>query len=594
MITVSEKDINAELPPKWVLTSIGAICDINPRLNRPSDFDNDTLVSFIPMAAVDEITGTIANPEIRPVGEVWRGYTRFREGDVIFAKITPSMENGKAAIASNLMNGIGLGTTEFHVLSPTDLRIAKWIYHYIRQESFRGAAAHVMTGTAGQLRVPTDFLIEAVIPLAPYEEIGRIVDEIEAQFSRLDTWFEVMQKLREQLPRLRASILKAAVEGRLVEQDPNDEPAEVLLKRILDARRRKWEEDYLANLEAKGKPTPNDDKWKAKYKEPEAHQASGLSELPDGWVWTRLEELIYTIDAGKSFRAINRPAQSGEYGVLKVSAVSWGKFQSEENKALYSDYLPDPNHLVRYDDLIISRANTVELVGAVVLVREEYDNLMLSDKTLRLVPASDEVLKTYLVHAMRSHFVRDYYEPRATGTSDSMRNLAQSKILSAPIPLPPKEEQVRIVDDLERRFSVIERLEAIIEVNVKRAERMRQSVLKKAFEGRLVEPGPNDKSAGELLEHIQKERRRRAEEEKQKPTQQRERKVSIQTERKSLYETLKEAGKPLSARELFQQAGFTHATIDDFYEELREAVHELETIRRKRNKNNEVHLEVTG
>src|SRR5690606_15469094 len=100
-----------------------------------------------------------------------------------------------------------------------------------------------------------------------------------------------------------ASILKAAVEGRLVARNPNDESGEVLLQRILDERRRKWEEDYLAELEAKGKPVPLFDDWKAKYLEPEPPDIDGLPELPDGWVWVSLDQCSWHSGYGTSQRS---------------------------------------------------------------------------------------------------------------------------------------------------------------------------------------------------------------------------------------------------------------------------------------------------
>jgi type I restriction enzyme S subunit len=246
--TLAENDTQGEwtLPNGWIWTTIGEACEVNPRMTRPEQFDDDTVVSFVPMAAVDDVSGAIVNPEARPIGEVWRGYKRFAEGDVIFAKITPCMENGKAAVARGLLNGIGLGSTEFHVLRPLDGILPQWIYHFVRQESFRGDAAAKMTGTAGQLRVPAKFMQEAAIPLAPLPEQRRIAGEIETQFTRLDAAVAALERAQANLRRYKAAVLKAAcegrlvpteaelarAEGRLVPQDPNDEPASVLLERI--------------------------------------------------------------------------------------------------------------------------------------------------------------------------------------------------------------------------------------------------------------------------------------------------------------------------------------------------------------------------
>ncbi len=212
-------DDRPPLPEGWVWTTIGEICEVNPRIMRPEEFTDESSVSFVPMAAVDDVSGMIVEPQIRPVGEVWKGYTRFAENDVIFAKITPCMENGKAAIARNLANGLGLGSTEFHVLRSSGAVLPEWVFHFVRQNSFRGDAAARMTGTAGQLRVPAAFMKESFIPLAPLPEQHRIVEAIETQFTRLDAAVAALHRAKANLARYKASVLKAACEGRLVPTD---------------------------------------------------------------------------------------------------------------------------------------------------------------------------------------------------------------------------------------------------------------------------------------------------------------------------------------------------------------------------------------
>lgn len=140
-------------------------------------------MSFVPMAAVDEVSGTIVSAETRVLAECFQGYTPFQENDVLFAKITPCMENGKAAIARGLVNGCGYGSTEFHVLRPNPGLLPEWIFAFLRQPAFREAAKASFTGTAGQQRVPVDFLKGVQIPVPPLveqERIVRIMDEAEA------------------------------------------------------------------------------------------------------------------------------------------------------------------------------------------------------------------------------------------------------------------------------------------------------------------------------------------------------------------------------------------------------------------------------
>jgi len=148
------------------------VCEINPRMD--SGISDDTECSFVPMEYVDDVSGTIANTSIRRVGDVKKGYTFFKNDDVIFAKITPCMENGKCAIGKNLKNGIAFGSTEYHVVRAKEEIIPAWIYHFLRQEHVRQSATHWFRGTAGQQRVPATFLEELKIPLPPLTEQKRI------------------------------------------------------------------------------------------------------------------------------------------------------------------------------------------------------------------------------------------------------------------------------------------------------------------------------------------------------------------------------------------------------------------------------------
>ncbi|OES45367.1 restriction endonuclease subunit S [Domibacillus iocasae] len=151
----------------WGLTTLGQCCELNPK--RPRDIDDNTLVSFVAMPSVSA-NGQIDTTIVKSYGEVKKGYTYFAENDVLFAKITPCMENGKGAIAKGLSSGIGTGSTEFHVLRPLDgVSNPYWLYIITMFESFRKNARKVMTGTGGQLRVPISFLSEYPISLPPIE-----------------------------------------------------------------------------------------------------------------------------------------------------------------------------------------------------------------------------------------------------------------------------------------------------------------------------------------------------------------------------------------------------------------------------------------
>lgn len=158
-------------PMGWPMKPLGHadVCEINPRSRR--GLSDETIVSFVPMADVDEELGRIAGKQIKPYTEVKKGFTPFEDGDVLFAKITPCMQNGKAAIAENLQGGIGYGSTEFHVLRAIHDVTAEYLYALVRLQGFRNQAMSAFTGSAGQQRVPTDFLRQFPLPVPPKQEV---------------------------------------------------------------------------------------------------------------------------------------------------------------------------------------------------------------------------------------------------------------------------------------------------------------------------------------------------------------------------------------------------------------------------------------
>jgi type I restriction enzyme S subunit len=162
------------------------VCEINP--SKPLNFirADDAPTSFVPMDAVDAVAGAITKRLLRPFGEVKKGYTYFAEGDVLFAKITPCMQNGKHAIACSLTDGIGFGTTEFHVLRPSEQVLAEWIHFFVRQPHFLLKATEHFTGAVGQQRLPPEFLRDTLIPLPPLSEQRRIAGILREQMAAVE------------------------------------------------------------------------------------------------------------------------------------------------------------------------------------------------------------------------------------------------------------------------------------------------------------------------------------------------------------------------------------------------------------------------
>jgi hypothetical protein len=210
-------DVSEGLPEGWTLTTLGDACEINPPKAPKDSLPADAPVTFVPMPAVDADEGAITKPQSKRFSEVRKGFTSFRENDVIMAKITPCMENGKAAIARNLINGQGFGSTEFHVFRTTGAVLPEFIYHFIRQHVYRRAAEAEMTGSVGQKRVPQSFLEATALPLPPLTEQVEIIRRLTELLSSVKASRAKLRRVPTILKRLRQAVLAAACSGRLTE-----------------------------------------------------------------------------------------------------------------------------------------------------------------------------------------------------------------------------------------------------------------------------------------------------------------------------------------------------------------------------------------
>lgn len=206
----------SELPHGWAKTNFDDLADINP--GRLVDVAAETHISFVPMPAVSDTEGEIVSPSVRPFAEVSKGYTQFRDGDVIFAKITPCMENGKIAVARGLENGVACGSTEFHVVRPLGGISPDFIWRYLRQKSFRNDAEASMTGAVGQRRVPASFLKEQPFALPPLPEQRRIVTKIDSLTGKSKRARDHINHIPRLVQKYKQAVLAAALRGDLTRE----------------------------------------------------------------------------------------------------------------------------------------------------------------------------------------------------------------------------------------------------------------------------------------------------------------------------------------------------------------------------------------
>lgn len=213
MIPINEQSY--PLPNGWRWCRLGDVCQITPPKISTCNLADDLEVSFIPMSAISETSGEITAPQKKFLYEVKNGFTNFAEGDVLFARITPCMENGKSALVGKLVNHIGYGSTEFFVLRCGEQVLNRFVYHLVRWRIFRDEAKSVMAGSVGQQRVPKKFLLNYKLPLPPIDEQQRIVDLLDELFAKLDEAKNLVQAVFDGSELRRAAILHKTFTGEI-------------------------------------------------------------------------------------------------------------------------------------------------------------------------------------------------------------------------------------------------------------------------------------------------------------------------------------------------------------------------------------------
>ena len=497
-----------EVPKGWVRVRMQDLASINPPKIKP-DLEDRTPLVFVPMPKVAEDFRGIDVSGRRPLSSIKRGYTQFRPGDVLFAKITPCMENGKIAIVPEIRPPLGYGSTEFFVMRSRTDGIGRWIAYCVARSSFRQLARENMQGAVGQRRVPRVWLENASVPLAPLSEQHRIVARIESLFARLDEGLAALKRAQANLERYRASVLKAAVEGNLTErwrrENPPCETGEDLLQRILAERRRRWETEQLAKFEAKGRKPPRN--WKAKYKAPVEPDTSRLPGLPEGWCWATVDQVIVAMMNGYG----KRSNTSGGTPRMVLRLADVRQHQISYRNPRYLDCTSEQTTKYKLDDgdVLIVRVNgSADLVGRMVDCRGVLGDVLFCDHFIRAKCMTADTA-TWLRMCSDTERFRSHVERTKVSTA-GQHTVSQGVILPFAFPLPPEREALaimKLVDHLALHSKPVE--SALIDGRVS-AFRLRQSILKRAFEGRLVPQDPADEPASVILDRIRAQRRVRS------------------------------------------------------------------------------------
>ena len=392
-----------EVPAHWEVRRLRHAVQLNPSKSEVRHLPGKTEVSFLPMEAIGD-DGSLDRERSRPISEVESGYTYFRDGDVTIAKITPCFENGKGAVMRDLLGGIGFGTTELIVARPDDAVVSsEYLDRIFNSHPFRRLGEAAMYGAGGQKRVPDDFVRDFAIALPPREEQADIETFLDRETAKIDALVAEQERLIALLKEKRQAVISHAVTKGL---DPS---------------------------------VPMKDSG-----------VEWLGEVPAHWEVVRIKHVVASIEQGWSPQCESYPVESADqWGVLKVGCVNGGVFNPDENKVLPDDLTPVPALAIRAGDVLVSRANTRELVGSAATALMDYPNLLLCDKLYRLRLNHKMDAPQYLAYFLGCLPVREQIELAATGASSSMLNIGQATILELRLPHPDVEEQLAITAHLD-------------------------------------------------------------------------------------------------------------------------------------------------
>ena len=434
-ITEDEKPF--EIPEGWMWVRIKEITILNPK----NDLDDNLKTSFIPMTLLSDGYRSSYTYEIRSWGEIKKGFTHFAVGDIGIAKITPCFQNRKSAIFTELESNFGAGTTELSIVRVIQNTLSrKYLLWFFKSAYFIENGIKSFTGTAGQQRIHKDYLSHCVFPLPPLAEQKRIVAKIEELLPLVDRYEQAWTKLEDfnrRFPEdMKKSILQQAIQGKLVEQRPEEGNAQELYAEIQAEKQRLIKEGKLK----KEKPLP------------EITEDEKPFEIPDGWMWVKLG-MIVSVLGGKRIPAGRKlTAENTGYRYIRVSDMKDGTVSTEDILYVPSDIYPSiSRYIINKEDIYITVAGTIGRVGK---IPEELDGANLTENADRLIFSC--LNQDWLIKCLQSSVIQSQIADATTKVGQP--KLAIKRIQELLVPLPPLAEQKRIVARLEELLPLCERL----------------------------------------------------------------------------------------------------------------------------------------
>jgi type I restriction enzyme S subunit len=492
-----------ELPPGWCWSTVGEVGEVRlGRQRSPSNRSDRNPVKYIRAANItwkgldlSEVLDMDFTPAEQEV-------FRLRQGDVLLSEASGSAkEVGKPAVWRDEIENCCFQNTVIRFRSKcVEPSYALLAFNHLARN---GLFAKVSKGVGIQ-HLSADRFAQLRFPLPPAMEQLRIVEKAEETLSDLDAGVKLLERARANLKKYRAAVLKAAVTGELTADwraaHPDVEPASQLLDRILTERRQKWEADQQAKFTANGKTSPKG--WREKYTETTVPDTTKLPSLPDRWCWAMVEQLGF-IDVGFAFKSAE--FETTGIRLLRGENIEPGALRWKDVVHWPEEKLSGFEHfLIEEGEIILAMDRPIISSGLKIARAKAEDLPCLLVQRMARFRLVEPGVTPFLHYSAQTHEFIAHLLGGQTGTQ--LPHISGSGIASYCTPLPPLDEQEVIAAEVERQLSDLAATEAYVEASLKRAGRLRQSILKEAFAGRLVPQDPADEPASALLDRIRQAR----------------------------------------------------------------------------------------
>lgn len=438
---IAEDEKPFEIPESWKWVRLESIV-----YNHGQTVPSETF-SYIDIGSIDNKYQRLnANENLINAGETpSRARKIVKQGDILYSTVRPYLHN--MCIIDKVFSCMPIASTGFAVLTCHSCISNKYLFYYLMSPTFDNYAnANENSKGVAYPAINDDRLYRATIALPPLAEQKRIVTKIEELLPYIDRYEQAWNRLENFNKRfpddMKKSILQLAIQGKLVEQLPEEGTAEELYQQI------QAEKQQLINAGI----------IKKEKKLTEIMKDEIPFNIPKNWKWVRLGDAAWFFDAGKSPNCQKQSAKGDEWGVITTTSIQLGFFDDIQNKVLPDNFAVTESMQVKVGDILITRAGPVNRTGIACLVQECRFNLILSDKTLRINMTNQYIYKDYVVMVLNSPQIRQMIIRLMSGMDKQQVNISQDKYKTLLIPIPPLEEQKRIMTKLEEILPLCERL----------------------------------------------------------------------------------------------------------------------------------------